>query len=202
MSKINELSEKQDRELVELLIGSSQEAFGELYIRYRKPLMYLCKKYMRTEADAEDIVHDIFLKLWKTRFFLNPDLSFSGYLQTITENYVTDKLRHLDVHLRFAKNILMNNKDSTNETEDMVINNDYTELMNELIEKLPQKQKEIFRLNRIEEHTYQEIAELLQMPVGNVRRYASLASKKIKDHLLQHQKIYIQIVIIILIYFL
>jgi len=201
MSKSNELSKKQNRELVELLIGGSQEAFGELYARFKKPLMYLCKQYMRNDADAEDIVHDIFLKVWETRHFLNPELSFSGYIQTVTENYVRDKLRHFDVHSRFAKNVLMNTQESTNETEASIIDNDYTELVNKLIERLPPKQKEIFQLNRIEGLTYNEISKLLQIPVGNVRRYASIASKKIKDQLSKHLDIHIQVVITILMSF-
>ena len=177
------------------MISDSQEAFGELYVRFKKPLLYLCKQYMRNATDAEDIVHDIFLKIWETRHFLKPELSFSGYLQTITENRVKDKLRHLDVHSRFARNILINTKDSTNETELSIIDNDYTKLMNELIEKLPQKQKEIIRLNRIEGLTYKEISELLQMPVGNVRRYASIASKKMKEQLLQYVDIHFLMVV-------
>ena len=60
----NELSEKQDKELVELLIGGSRPAFGELYARFKDRLVYTCKQYTRDEADAEDIVHDIFLKIW------------------------------------------------------------------------------------------------------------------------------------------
>ena len=202
MPKFSELSGKQDRELVELLMGGSQEAFGELYSRFKKQLIYLCKQYMRNEADAEDIVHDIFLKLWESRQFLNPELSFSGYLHTITENYVRDKLRHLDVHARFAKNMLVNTENSTNETENTIIDNDYAELLNELMEKLPPKQKEIFRLNRIEGLTYQQISEILQMPVGNVRRYAALASQKIKDNLSPHVNIHFHAITTIMMFFL
>ena len=202
MSKINELSKCQDRELVKLLIDSSQEAFGEIYARFKKQLMFICKQYMRNKADAEDIVHDIFLKLWETRHFLNPELYFSGYLHTITANHIRDKLRHLDVHSTFVNNILVNTKDSTNETEDVILDHDYTELLNKLIEKLPPKQKEIFRLSRIEGHTYQQIAEELLMPVENVRRYASLATKKIIECLSHYVDIHLQLITVIMMFFL
>ena len=188
MQKINNLPKKQDRELVELLMGGSREALGELYARYKDRLMYLCKQYMRNEADAEDIVHDVFLKLWETRCFLNPELSFSGYLHTITENYVRDKLRHLDVHSCFAKNTLMDARDSTNETEDTIIDNDYTELLNEMIESLPPMQKKVFQLSRIEGLKYKEIAELLHISVHTVQEYASLALKKMEKRLSQYTK--------------
>ena len=181
MQNINDLSKKQDKELVELLISGSQEAFGELYARYGKQLIYLCKQSVKNEADAEDIVHDVFLKLWETRHLLATVSSISGFLKAMAQNHATDKLRHFDVHSRFAQNILLNVKETTNETEDSITNNDYTGLLNELIDSLPPGQKEIFRLNRIDGYTYKEISEMLQMPVDNVRKQASRATKKIKD---------------------
>ena len=186
MRKINELSEKQDRELVELLMGGSRDAFVELYARFRERLVCFCKQYMRNEADTEDIVQDIFLKIWEIHQFLNPELSFSGFVQTMAKNLITDKFRHFDVHSRFARNILTNEIDTTNETEDAIIDNDYTELLNELIESLPPMQKKVFQLNRIEGLKYKEISELLQISVENVRKHASLASKKIEEQFKKH----------------
>ena len=185
MRQINVLSEKQDKELVELLMGGSQEAFGELYARYRERLMYLCKRCLKNETDAEDAFHDIFLKLWDTRHSLGAVSSFSGFVQTMIQNYATDKLRHFDVHSRFARNVLMNEIDSTNETEDSIINNDYKVLLGELIEKLPPMQKKVFILSRIEGHTYKEIAELLHISVHTVQEYASYALKKMEKNLSQ-----------------
>ena len=186
MPKINELSEKQDRELVELLMGGSQEAFGELYVRYRKPLMYSCKKYIKNEVESEDMVHDVFLRLWETRHFLNPELSFAGYVQKLLHNSIMYKFRQSDIHSRFARHVLMNANDLTNETEDAVIARDNAKLLDELIESLSPKQKEIFRLIHIEGLTYKEISELLQIPIENVRKNASLALKKIKEQVVKH----------------
>ena len=202
MQKVTDFSEKQDRELVGFLMDGSQEAFGELYARYQKQLLHYCKQYMRNEADTEDIVHDIFLQLWEKRHSLSDISSFSGYIQTMARNYILKKFRHFDVHSRFARNVLMNETDSTNETEDTIINNDYAKLLDELIEELPQKQKHVFRLSHIEGYTYKEISEMLQMPVGNVRRYASFALEKINDRLIQHKDIHFLMIIIFLMSFL
>ena len=195
MQKISELSKRQDKELVGLLMDGSHEALGELYARYRKQLMYYCKQYMRNESDAEDIVQDVFVRLWERRDSLNPELSFSGFMQTLAKNCITDKFRHIAVHARYAQNTFVNETDSTNETEELIIDNDYRELLNDLIENLPTGQKEIFRLSRIEGLTHKEISELLQTPVDNVRKQVSRASKKIKDLLSQHTDIHFQMVI-------
>jgi len=191
MQTFNELSEKQDRELVELLKNSSYEAFGELYARFRGPLMFFCKRYLKNEADTEDIVHDIFLQIWETRHVLNTELSFSGYIQTITKNRVFYKFRKTEIHSHFVLNTLANGIiDSTNETENLIMDNDYEFFLNELIERLPTRQKEVFKLSRIEGFTYKEISELLQISIPAVQKHASLALKKIKEHLQQHADIH------------
>ena len=202
MQNINNLSKKQDKELVELLMGGSQEAFTELYTRYHDQLFYNCKRYLNDEAGVEDIVQDIFMQLWETRDSLNVTSSFSGYLYTSAKNRVLNMFRQSDIHSRFAQYILANEKESSNETEDSIIDSDYTNLLNDLIESLPAGQKEIFRLSRIEGFTYQEIAEMLQTPVENVRKQVSRASKKIKELLSHHTDIHLQLVIAISVFFL
>jgi len=199
MSDSFTLPKKTDKELVELLIDGSQLAFGELYARYKGRLIHLCKRYLKSEDDAKDIVQDIFLQLWETRHLLNTELSFEAYLKTLTKNLAMDKLRHFDVHERFAQNMLMNGTDSTNETENTILENDYAKLLDECVAGLSQRQKEIFRLSRIKGHTYKEIAEILNISEHTVKEHASLALKKIKQLLMQHADIHYKTVILLLI---
>ena len=201
MQKVNSLSEKQDKELVELFIGGSQSAYGELYLRYKERLMYLCRRFMKNETDMEDTVHDIFVQLWESRNFINADLPLSAYLYTMTRNYILKKFRHFDVHSRFAHTVLMNATKTTNETENEIIYSDYENLVNKAIECLSPRQKEIFQLSRIQELTYKEISELLQISVETVQEHASLALKKIKAYLKQHADIHFQTVIGFLMFF-
>ena len=191
MSKINEISKKQDKELVELLISGSQEALGELYARYRNPLMNFCKKYMRNEADAEDLIQDVFLQLWEKRHSLDTVSSFAGYVQTMTQNKVFYTFRQSDIHSRFVRNMLTNGKDSMNKTEETIIDKDYAEFLDKIIESLSPMQKKVFRLSRIEGLTYKEIAELLQISADTVKEYVSLALKKIKKQIMQHTDIHL-----------
>ena len=195
VSKINESSEIQEKELVELFIHGSQAAFGELYARYKERLRYLCKRLMKNETDLEDTIHDIFVHLWETRNSINPELSFSAYLYTMTRNYILKKFRHFDVHSRFARSILMNGADTTNETENTIADNDYEILLSKAIESLSPRQKETFQLSRVQELSYKEISELLQISVDTVQEHISLALKKIKGFLKQHADIHFQAVI-------
>ena len=186
MQKIYNIS---DKELLELVMSGSQSAFGELYTRYKGTLMRYCKRFLKDETGSEDVVHDIFLQLWENQDSLNVIKSFSGYLHTLAQNRILNIFRQFDVHSRFARHILTNEKDVTNETEDSIIDNDYAELLNKAIECLSPRQKEIFQLSRIQGFTYKEISELTKISVDTVQEHASLALKKLKGYLKQHADI-------------
>jgi len=190
MLDIENLSAKQDKELVALLKKGSHQAFGELYARYKDRLTYFCKRSLKDENSAEDIVHDIFLQLLETSDGLNPELSFWGYLQKIAQNRILNEFKKFDVHSRFVQYIIINGKESTNQTENTIIDKDYAKLLNELIESLSPKQKEIFQLSRKYGLTYKEIAYRMQISVETVREYMYFALKKIKKHLMQHADIH------------
>ena len=198
---MEKLSTIHDKELVALTKKGSRHAFGELYTRYYDPLLYYCRQYLNDTSGAEDTVQEIFLQLWETRDSLNVDLSFSGYVHTLTRNRILYKFRQFDIHSRYAQQILINAQEASNETEDSILDNDYAALLNEWIEKLSPKQKEVFKLSRMEGLTYQEIAELLHISVPTVQTHAYLALKKIKEFLKQHTDIHFQDVIVILILF-
>ena len=194
-------STMQDKELVALLKEGSQQAFAELYIRYYDSLFFYCKKYLKDESGAEDIVQDIFMQLWDTHDTINITSSFSGYIYTSAHNRILKMIRHFDVHSRYAQHILMNAKEWTNETEDSIMNNDFTALLNEMMERLSPKQKEVFRLSRIEGLTYKEISEMLQISIPAVQKHASIALEKIKEHLKKYTDIHFKTMITFLIFF-
>jgi RNA polymerase sigma-70 factor (ECF subfamily) len=191
----------QDKEIVALFKEGSQKAFEVLYARYKRQLLYLGKRALKNETDLEDMVQDIFVQLWETRDSLNPELSFSGYVFTLMRNRILYRYRHFDVHSRFAQHILINAEDSTNETEDTIIENDFTVLLNGVIENLPPMQKEIFLLSRKEGLTYKEISEMLQISVPAIQKHVSISLKKIKEHLKLHADIHFQAIMPFLIFF-
>ena len=186
MANISKLSEKQDIELVELLKNGSQQAFIELYTRYQNKLLYCCKRYLNNEADAEDIVQDIFTQLWETRESLNVTSSFWGYIYTSAYHSILKVFRQFDVQSRYAQDILINAKELTNETEDLIMDNDYTALLNEITESLSPKQKDVIHLSRSQGLSYKEISEVLQISLSTVQTHAFLALKKIRELLKKH----------------
>lgn len=68
------LSEKTDTELVTLLIQNNEAAFSELYVRYKDKLYYFCLQFLKSKEEANDIVQEIFIRIWESRSFINPNL--------------------------------------------------------------------------------------------------------------------------------
>jgi len=193
MPRNAELIEKQDCELVQRLIGGSQAAFAELYVRYKDVLRYACQQFLNDDTEAEDIVQDIFMQVWEKRDALNAELSFSGYIHTLARNRILNIFRQSSVHARYAQYVLANEQDLTNETEDLILDNDYAALLNEIMNNLSYRQREVFRLSRIEGMKYHEIAEKLQVSIPAIQQHASIALKKIKGQLKKHASINFQI---------
>lgn len=68
--------QKTDAELVVLLTLNDEEAFSELYVRYKSKLQYFCFHFLKVESEACDIVQEVFIRIWESRCFINPELSF------------------------------------------------------------------------------------------------------------------------------
>ena len=69
-----------DKDLVVRLINNDQEAFCELYARYKQQLLYFAMKFVKSTEFAEDIYQDTFTVIWQSRRFLDPEKTFSSIL--------------------------------------------------------------------------------------------------------------------------
>ena len=190
----------QDKELVALFKEGSQPAFVELYVRYEKKMIYFCKGFLKDESKAEDIIQDIFLQIFETSDALNTEKSFYAYLQTIAKNRVLYEARKSSIHLRYEQYAIKHGNDTTNKTEDTILDNDYEKLLNEMIDGLTPQQKEVFRLSRLQGLTYNEIADLLNISLRTVKKHASLALEKIKNQLMEHADIHFKTVMTLLLF--
>ena len=198
---MEKLSATHDQELIALFRGGSQQAFESLYLRYVKQLIRFCNRWLRDENSAEDIAHDVFLQVLEMRADINPEKSFISYLQTIAQNRILNEFKRTEIHLRYARYIITHEDEATNQTENLVLDNDYKKLLNELIEGLTPQQQKVFRLSRIQGLTHKEIAESLQISLPTVKKHATLALESIKKQLPKHLDIDFKTVITLLIFF-
>lgn len=161
------------------LKSGNYEAFNSIYKEYSKRLYAFAKSYLRNDTDVEEIVQEVFLKLWKNRETLQENLSFDSYLFTITKNAILNTIRskkYNDIYLQHqflfpSKNILLEEELDFRELEKA-----YTAA----VDSLPSRKREVFILSRVKLLSYNEIAAEMGISVKTVENQMSSALADIR----------------------
>lgn len=180
------IKEKTDTELAILLTLNDKAAFSELYVRYKDKLYYFCLHLLKSKEEANDIVQEIFIRIWESRNFINPDLSFSSFLYTMARNRILNYFRDIDIDEK-VKEILATQKVTEEEAIDSkIIYTEYQVILQNAISQLPPQRRKIFNMSRIESMSHKEIAAELGISVNTVQEHISEALKFIKAYFSKH----------------
>ena len=155
--------------------------FKELFLPYHAKLYRVAFRLMENTQDAEDMVQEAYLKLWKKRDELPNDIhSMEAYCITLIKNICHDALRisHLDEDRRSPEEL--NVSGSTNIATEVELKDEANQVMT-LIEQLPEQQQKIVRMRDIEDRPYEEIEEATGLSSVNIRVLLSRARKKIRE---------------------
>ena len=187
--------EKTDTELATLLIRDNEAASSELYVRYNDKLYYCCLHLLTSKEEANDIVQEIFIRLWESRSFINPELSFSSFLYTMARNRILNYFRDIDIDEK-VKQILSAQKITEEEAIDSkIIYTEYQMILQNAISQLPPQRQKIFNMSRIESMSHKEIAAELGISVNTVQEHISEALKFIKVYFSKHADISISLLL-------
>ena len=157
-----------------------------MYDRYRDKLYTYGLKITKSEEAAEEIVHQVFLKIWMHRENLNPDLSFNALLYKITKNFALNFLEKVSRSAALRQELYYYFDHLHTTTEDKIIYDDYIHLVEKAVDLLPPQRKRIFQMHRTEGMSYKEIAEVLHLSKGTVKNHMILSLKFLKKYLHTH----------------
>jgi len=174
------------KEFVLLLKSGDESAFTELINKYNRRLFAYAVSLSGDYSLAKDIVQDVFLKTYEYRKRLNPEFSIEGFLYRSVYNqfinvYHKNKslLKVHDEYVRFLNQIIDESKDS--EFDKLI------KIVNESINNLPKRCKEIFVLSKKEGYTNLEISEILNISIKTVEAQITIAFKSIRLQVLKGQ---------------
>jgi len=177
----------------ETIFFDGEEGFKLIFETYYPRLLRFAKEYVGDWHDAEDILQNVFLKLWEKRTLLLADTNLNAYLLTMVKNRCIDFLNHQKVVERYANNQKLIEQEavfnlhaiSKFNPEQMDIES-LEQLAEKAIAELPNQCRKVFELSRYEELKYKEIAEKLGISVKTVETHISNALKilriKLKDY--------------------
>mgnify|MGYP001105645966 CR=1 FL=1 len=177
------------------LINADREAFAYFYEKYSPALYQKLNRMVKFSEVADELLQDVFLKVWMKRDIINPTLSFKTWLYTIAQNTVYDYYRKLAQDKKMQEHLISTFAAFYNQTEDYIYNKERSLALQEAIAQLPPQRREIFRLCKIEEKSYKEVAELLNISVSTVSNQLVHATKAVKDYVFFHSKEFLAFVI-------
>ena len=165
-----EITQLSDQELVKLSLESPYN-FAHLMERYQAKLeRYLRKISNLSQESIEDLLQEIFIKVYKNLNNYDNDLSFSSWIYRISHNHMIDHIRKEKKKLNISldKNdlaLFLPSKENINKSLE---DKDCWENVKKIIENLPDKYKDVLVLRFIEEKSYDEIMDILEKPKGSV----------------------------------
>jgi len=177
MAAYNTLS---DAELLSLLKEGDRKAFAEIYNRYKGLLYIHAFNKVRDEAEAADIVHDLFATLWDRHETLEIIGHLSGYLYTSTRNRIFKLIAKKSNAQTYITDITKSINDGHCITDHLVRQNMLTEIIEKEIASLPTKMRIVFELSRKANLSHKEIAEQLHISEETVKSHISHALKQLR----------------------
>lgn len=172
--------------LVKQLMAGNDKAFKKLFDTYRDDVYAYSKSMLKMKVLAEEIVQDVFLKIWQHRERLNSDLSFKSYVFTITRNLTFNLISKVANNRKLKEEVFYVSQKLHSPIEDKITESDYEIIKIQAIEQLPPKRKIIFEMSRNEGMSYDEISKELNISISTVKSQMSKALATIRDFLQKH----------------
>lgn len=172
-----------DIELVRRLQAGDVEAFDLIYKKYSGKLYSFGLKYLRSTAEAEELVQSVFLKIWENHKHIDKEFSFKSYLFTIAYNDICKLFRKRNYLQKFISDTIAENPQFSFEIEEGIDYQSILERIQQIVDKLPERQKTIFLKSRQEGKSTKEIAEEIGLSPGTVDNYISESLKFIRSRL-------------------
>ena len=169
--------------LVERIRAGDEEAFDALFKMYYNNLCRFGWRYVNSTAIAEELVQDVFLRLWENRSTWKPLGTVRGYLYKSVKHRAIDYLKHqmvIDKHKELIKTDI---KYVTMDVNDEHQDEHLREAIAKAIENLPERGRMVFKLHRYDGLSYKEIAQVMDISVKTVENQMTRVFKLLRQDL-------------------
>lgn len=174
----------EDEYLLSLLRQGSQDAFTQIYNKYYSMLYSLSCRYLQDRELAEDVVQQVYLRLWESRSSVCITVSLKNYLYTMAKNHVLNMIRDKNEWIvRQYENIQQENDIVDDGLQEKLEEERKLSCFYRAVKQLPGAKREICLLKIYEGLNNQEIAHKLNIPVGTVKNYYAQSIQLLKYYL-------------------
>ena len=163
-------------------LGISRETFEEVFRAHFSELHAYAYTMLQQDDQAEEIVQQVFYKLWLKRSDLAIQQTLKAYLYKSVHNDCLNYIKHKKVKIAHQQHVLHTQEQSSSPVQHLAAR-ELKEKIQEALAQLPEQCRTIFQLSRFENLKYREIAEQLQLSVKTVENQMGNALKVMRQHL-------------------
>jgi RNA polymerase sigma-70 factor (ECF subfamily) len=171
-----------DAELARKINAGEKNAYQELFERYAPRIYQFSLSYLKNSADSEELVQDVFLKIWEKRETLDQSKNIKSFIFKVAVNTIYDFIRHKNIENAFNDFARANFETTSNSTWHTVIFDEMQENLQKLVAQLPGQQQKIFHLSKEEGLSSEEIAVKLNLSKRTVDNHLYRAVSFLKEH--------------------
>lgn len=172
----------EEAHLITLLAEDSEYAFQLMYDRHRNRIYQTAIRYLKSPLLAQEVVQDVFLKLWIERKNIKTDQPLEAWLYTVAKNNLINRLKKIANEWNAINNLKLLTQQFVNNSSSKIEEAQYNELLRKAIITLPQQQQTVFCLARNEHLTYIQVGEKMGISPLTVKKHMSRALLHIKTY--------------------
>ncbi|TDO24554.1 RNA polymerase sigma factor [Pedobacter duraquae] len=176
-----------DESLLLKLRSGDSASFAEIYQRYWPILFRHAFRMLKNDNEAEDVVQDTFTKLWKAAPELPTDTILAAYLYTIVRNQVLNIIARSSVQASYRTDLKKFMVDGYELTDHLTRERILSKLIEDEIQNLPSRMREVFELKRKQHLSYKEIADVMEISELTVKtqmnKAITILRKKLGNHI-------------------
>lgn len=175
-----------EAELLKRVAAGDKSAYAILYNLHLGGLYQYAYLFTKSKATSEDIVQNVFVRIWERRQALTAIDSFRPYLYRSAKNLILDEVRKNQVKARAAELLKPDTEESSEYGDDKLIYDQYYKIAEEAISQLSEKRRQIFLLRTREELSLDEIAANLSISKSVVKKQLYAGITFVRQYIQQH----------------
>lgn len=183
MSRDQTDRQQSDHDLAARLHSGDERAFRTLFDRFWPLLFQFASRMLGDDDAAMDATQEAFITVWEKRESIRTDSSLKGYLYTIAKNKLLIAIRRSKVANQYLAELRHVYEEGVSDSEERVLEKEIAARFESELASLPPKMREAFELSRLEEKSYREIAETMDISDSTVKQHISKALKILRDKL-------------------
>ena len=172
----------EESKLISLLHDDSEYAFQLIYDKHRNRIYKTAIKFLKSPIIAQDVVQDVFLKLWFERATINESKPLEAWLYTVAKHNILNKLRKIANDWKAIDTLSHTQVGSENTTDHKLIEDEYKRKLDQALVQLPEQQKTVYILSRFEKLSYIQIGQKMGISPLTVKTHLSRALYAIRKN--------------------